>query len=78
MIKLHDKETGKFLGTVTEPQLRSMMDILVKEDPEDQDYYIDGPTLDLLESEGVDEGLLKILQDGLGSRPEMEVKWSRA
>lgn len=78
MIQLRDKDTGALLGRITEEQLQFLIDELVEEDDEDRDYYIDGPTLEMLEGAGADAALIGLLREGLGDRSEMEVEWKRA
>src|SRR5467141_60043 len=41
MIQLHEKETGVFVGTITEAQLQFLMDQLEEESADDTDDYID-------------------------------------
>jgi processive 1,2-diacylglycerol beta-glucosyltransferase len=77
MIKLYDKETGKLIGEISEAQLQFLIDELVEETKTDQDYYIDGPTLELLEGNGAEVGLIELLKKALGDRPEMEVEWKK-
>ena len=40
MIQLHEKETGVFVGTITEAQLQFLIDQLEEESADDTDYYI--------------------------------------
>ena len=77
MIKLRDKQAGTLIGSITEVQLQFLIDELQEESKEDQDYYINGPTLELLEGNGADKALLDLLRRTLGDRPEMEIEWSR-
>jgi hypothetical protein len=49
MIQLYEKETGVFVGTITEAQLQFLIDQLEEESADDTDYYIDHATLDLFE-----------------------------
>jgi hypothetical protein len=77
MIELRDKDTGVFLGTITEAQLQFLIDQLEEEDSEDTDYYINQATLDMFEQERADPQLLDILRKALLSRNDMEVQWSR-
>lgn len=78
MIRLTDKETGAALGSISEEQFRFLMENLEEESPEDDDYYLNGATLELLEDEGADPALIKILRDALGEREEMELRWVRS
>ena len=48
MIQLHDKETGKAVGAITEDQLQFLKDRLEEESAKDQDYYINEDTIDSL------------------------------
>lgn len=77
MINLYDKDTGAKLGTISEEQLQFLIDELVEETREDQDYYIDGPALEFLEGAGADRALIGMLRKALGDRSEMEVEWKR-
>jgi processive 1,2-diacylglycerol beta-glucosyltransferase len=54
------------------------MDALEEESDADRDYYIDGPTIDVLVGAGAREGLADLLRRAIGSREGVEVRWSRA
>jgi hypothetical protein len=77
LIHLIDNETGKPIGTISEAQLKALVDQLEEEDTGDQDYYIDGATLDWFEDEGVDSALTALLRKALGSREGMEIRWAK-
>jgi processive 1,2-diacylglycerol beta-glucosyltransferase len=78
MIQLHEKETGVFLGTITDAQLQFLIDQLEEESTDDMDYYIDQATLDLFEEMGAEAALLTLLRQALGTREGIEMVWSRA
>jgi hypothetical protein len=75
MIKLYDKETGRLLGTLREEQLRFLIDQLEEESSDDTDYYINKATIEMLVQAGADPELVTLLQQGLGEREEMEIRW---
>jgi processive 1,2-diacylglycerol beta-glucosyltransferase len=77
MIELRDKDTEAFLGSISEAQLKFMVDQLEEEDSEDTDYYIDQATVDMFEQRGADPQLLDILRKAILSRNGMEIRWSR-
>jgi processive 1,2-diacylglycerol beta-glucosyltransferase len=77
MIELRDKDSGAFLGAITEAQLQFMIDQLEEESGEDVDYYINQPTLDMFEERGADPQLMSVLRKALGKREDMEFRWSR-
>lgn len=78
MIRLYDQETGRLIGEITESQLQILIDHLEETSGTDQDYYIDGDTLQLLDDAGADSGLLDMLRRGRGSRDGYEVRWERS
>jgi len=78
MIELRDEDTGATLGVITDQQFEFLRDALVEESEEDQDYYIDGATIDLLQQAGADQELLDLLRRALGSREDMEIQWAPA
>ena len=78
MIQLHEKETGVFLGTITDAQLQFLIDQLEEESTDDMDYYIDQATLDLFEEMGAEAALLTLLRQALGTREGIEIVWSTA
>ena len=77
MIQLHEKETGVFVGTITDAQLQFLIDQLEEESTDDTDYYIDQTTLDLFEEVGAEVDLLALLRQALGTREGIEIVWSR-
>lgn len=78
MIQIHDKDTGSWIGTLTEDNLQFLIDQLEEESGEDQDYYINETTLDIFEEEGADKDLVTLLRSALNGRTEMEIRWSRS
>jgi len=76
MIQLHDKETGKALGAITDAQLQFLIAQLEEESLADRDYYINRSTLDVFEGSGADSSLLALLREAMGEREEMEIRWS--
>lgn len=77
MIELHDAERGTRLGTITDQQLKVLVDALEEESTEDTDYYISADTIDMLEEDGADAQLLGLLRGALAGRVGMDVRWSR-
>ena len=78
MIQLHDKDTSALIGTLTEDNLRFLIDQLEEESGEDQDYYIHETTLDIFEKGGADPALVSLLRSAMNGRTDMEIRWSRS
>ena len=77
MIQIHDKDTGSWIGTLSEENLQFLIDQLEEESGVDQDYYINETTVDLFEERGADKNLVSLLRSALNGRTEMEIRWSR-
>ncbi|MDH3745464.1 MAG: galactosyldiacylglycerol synthase [Acidobacteriota bacterium] len=77
-IKLYDNDSGAELGSLTEEQLQFLIDQLEEETPEDQDYYLNPMTVDLLAERGGDEGLIERLRRAMGGNEGLEVRWERS
>lgn len=77
MIALHEKGTNRSLGSISEAQLKFMIDQLEEESLEDQDYAISPMLLDYFESENADPALVSLLRDALGDKDEMEIVWEK-
>ena len=78
MIQLNDKDTGAFIGTITEDNLQFLIDQLEEESGEDQDYYINETTIEIFEEGEADKTLVSPLRGALSGRTEMEIRWSRS
>ena len=78
MIQLHDKDTGTWIGTISEDNLQYLIDQLEEESREDKDYYINETTLDIFEERGADKALITLLRGALNGRTGMEIRWSKS
>jgi len=76
MITLLEKGTTRALGTLSEEELRQLIDALEEENSLDRDYYIDRQTLDYLRDRKVTTNLLRLLESGLGQRRGFDVEWT--
>jgi hypothetical protein len=77
MIRLRNKNTDEDLGSITEQDLRFLIDNLEEEWEEDQDYYLNRQTLEMLEGRGASATLVQTLESAMGDRDDVEVEWSR-
>jgi hypothetical protein len=78
MAKLYDAATNQLLGDISEEQLQLLIDQFEEESAEDQDYYINTATIDMLKEAGADASLLSLLQKALGGKDEADIRWSNA
>lgn len=73
--QLIDAADGRVLGTVTDEQFQDLADALEEESLEDRDYYLNVDTVEMLEEQGADAGLVRLLRTALGDRDEMDIQW---
>jgi processive 1,2-diacylglycerol beta-glucosyltransferase len=77
MINLINATSGEQIGTISEDQLQFLMDNLEEEWLDDQDYYLNSPTIDMLEARGADPTMIALLR-GSVSEQGIDVRWNRA
>jgi hypothetical protein len=78
MIEILDKQTGRSLGTLSDEQFQFLSDQLEEESSTDDDYYLNRATVDILEEQGADPGLVALLRTALGAAEETEIRWQRS
>jgi len=77
MIDLYNSETHEKLGSITEADLQVLIDGLEEESAEDQDYFIDEATIELLGDGRATEHLLGLLRRAVGTSEGVEIRWKR-
>lgn len=77
MIRLYDAERNALLGEISEEQLQFMMDLLEEESAADRDYFISSDTVDMLEDEGADPGVVAMLRQAVGAGEGVDVRWEQ-
>ena len=78
MITLRDKGTGNAIGTITASQLQFLVDQLEEEDTDDQDYWLNRESVEILRENGADADLVRMLEAATEGRDEVEVEWVRS
>jgi len=75
MPRLIRLDTGDTIGDISDKQLAFLVEQLEEEHDEDQDYFIDRDTLDLLSDNGADPELLAMLEKAIGDDDSMDIAW---
>ena len=79
MIDISDKTSGASFGSITESQLQILVDHLEETSLDDQDYYIDRRTIDMIKAVAEDyAAVLAMLNLALGDRDGVDIVWSRS
>jgi hypothetical protein len=68
-------DTGDDIGTISDAQLKFLVEQLEEEHDEDQDYFIDRDTLELMSDNGGDPELLGMLEKAIGDDDSMNIAW---
>jgi hypothetical protein len=76
-VSLTDVASGALLGEISDEQLQFLVDELEEESADDQDYFIDSATIDLLEKHGGDAELIAVLRNAVGTGNGLDVAWTR-
>ncbi len=63
------------IGEITDKQLAFLVEQLEEEHDEDQDYYVDRDTLELMSDNGADPELLAMLEKAIGDDDSMDIAW---
>jgi len=77
MIDVYNAATNELVGSITEADLQVLVGGLEEESPQDQDYYIDAATIDLLGDGRATDHLLGLLRKALGTSDGVEIRWQR-
>jgi len=75
MPRLFRLDTEADIGVISPAQLQFLIEQLEEEHDEDQDYYIDRDTLELLSDNGIDHELLAMLEKAMGDDDSMDIAW---
>ena len=76
MIDVYRNDTNELIGSITDADLQVLVDGLEEETEDDQDYWIDKATIDVLGDGRATEHLLGMLRKALGSSDGVEIRWS--
>ena len=68
-------DTDNEIGTINDVQLKFLVEQLEDDHDEDQDYFIDRETLELMSDNGADPELLAMLEKAIGDDDEMRIAW---
>lgn len=77
MIDIYNNETNQLIGSITEADLEVLTDHLEEESVDDQDYYIDAATIEVIGDGQATEHLLSVLRKALGAAESVEIRWQR-
>ena len=77
MIDLYNAATNALLGQITEADLKVLVDALEEESSQDQDYYIDRATIDVIADGRATEHLVGLLRRAVAATDGVDIRWQR-
>ena len=77
MPRIYNKQTGALLGTVSDADIKVLIDQLEAEDLADDDYFMSLDTVDIIESAGASPALVKLLRDAIGDGEGIDIRWEK-
>lgn len=77
MITLRLKDTSQTLGTITEADLKLLVDQFEEESSKDRDYFVDEQTVQMLEGVGASTTLTALLRSAIAGSDGIDIVWSR-
>jgi len=77
MPRLILKDSNRSLGVISDADVKVLVDQLEEEDMADDDYFIDGATVSILESAGASSTLVALLLAAIGDSEGIDVRWEK-
>lgn len=75
MVDIFNNDTNELIGSVTDADLKVLIDHLEEESLEDRDYYIDQATIDVIADGEASDHLLTLLRKALANADGVEIRW---
>ena len=77
MIDIYNVSSNELIGSITDADLKVLTDALEEESIDDQDYYIDAATIDVIADGRATEHLVHLLRKAVGSSDGVDIRWVR-
>ena len=77
MIDLYNAATNQLIGTITEADLQVLRDALEAESVDDQDYFIDTATIDVIADGRATDYLVGLLRQAVATSEGIDIRWQR-
>jgi len=77
MPRLLLKDGNRYLGSISDADVKVLVDELEEEDIADTDYFINGDTVDILEASGASKALVDMLLAAIGDSDGVDIRWEK-
>ena len=76
-VRISNKATGVAIGDLSEEDFQFLVDHLEEESSRDDDYFIDGPTVEMLDHVGASPSMVALLRGAVGSTEGIDITWEK-
>lgn len=77
MARLIQADSNRFLGVISDADVKVLIDELEEEDIADTDYFIDGATVSILEAAGASKEMVSMLLGVIGDSEGVDIRWEK-
>ena len=77
-VRIFDKASGTSIGSISREEFQFLVDQLEEESSGDADYFIDTPTIDMLEDNGGSATLVTLLRNAVGESEGIDITWQES
>jgi uncharacterized protein YceK len=77
MFELYEKETGQYLGQISEEEMKFLSDHLEEEGIGDEDYYISRPVLEMLKENDLSGPVAALIESAMGDNDDVEIRFKK-
>jgi hypothetical protein len=77
MPRLLLKDGNRYLGEVTDADVKLLIDELEETELADDDYFVDGATVDILDAAGASSALVSMLRAAIGNSEGIDIRWEK-
>lgn len=77
MPRLILKDGNRYLGAISDADVKVLIDELEEEDIADDDYFVDGATVSILEEAGASKALVDMLLAAIGDSDGIDIRWEK-
>jgi hypothetical protein len=77
MARLFLKDNSRLLGPISDADLKVLIGALEETEIEDDDYFVDGATVSIIEAAGASKGLVDMLLAAIGDSDGIDIRWEK-
>ncbi len=76
-VRISNKATGVTIGDLSGEDFQFLVDHLEEESSRDDDYFIDAPTVEMLDHVGASPNMVALLRGAVGTADGIDITWER-